>query len=87
MLIWHHGYIDRLSYKGSIYGSVTFWWKLIIHRLGLRKTHAQEMGCGYCWRVNKLSQQAKYPAELLRVNYRNSRALKKSRAKKKKKKI
>lgn len=24
MLIWHHGYIDRFSHKGSIYGSVTF---------------------------------------------------------------
>lgn len=33
----------------------------------------REIGCGYCWRVNKLSQQTKYKAELFRVDCGNRR--------------
>lgn len=73
MLIWHHGCIDRLSHKGSIHSSVTFLMEEINYsQVRIKVDKLREKGCGYCWRVNKLSQQTKYQAEWRGVDYSNS---------------
>lgn len=73
MLIWYHGGIDRFSHKAFIYGSVTFLMVEINYsQVRIKVDKHGEMGSGYRWRVNKLSQQTIQQAELLGVNYRNS---------------